>query len=258
MRRAQLLLLLFALPHCAHVERESDRTWVEVDGHWVIAQDTRRGCEGESVDHTKHRQLGGSVAIEHQARSGFTAGGRVSLGSGVITRTTLEDADYSHYLLGSVGAWGGYDFRYWGVQGGINLLFTTGPLDEGIVLPWILTRLGTLDDAWFEAAAGPRDGIFDGRFLRLGTGFRFDRFSGRAGFAFIARAIRDPYDDGRGLDLAADARVFDPGGYVEASFDLTPSWSVGLGAQLSVAPSAWLALRFTLPSWADEDPLPAR
>ncbi|MCA9513566.1 MAG: hypothetical protein KC635_01335 [Myxococcales bacterium] len=248
MRRAQLLFLLFVLPHCAHVQRD-DLTWVEVDGHWVVAQDTRHGCEGETLDRTEHRQLGGTVALEHRAASGFAGGARASLGSGVITSSTLPEADRSHYLLGSIGAWVGYDFRYWGVEGGLNFIFSDGALEDDIALPWIRVRGGPDHGAWFEASLGPRDGVFDGRFMALGAGFREGLFSGRAGFALLGRPIADAAGD---VSLATDEEGLDPGAYVEASFALSPSFSLGFGAQLSVAPSGWLALRFGLPTWGDE------
>jgi|GEM_PF-2785651 len=236
-----LVLVLFVGPRCAHVPRSGDRTVITGAAHAGRSEDIMRGCEGELLAAESHALVGGSLAVDHDGKSGVGGGGGINIGRAEVVAATIDGNDVTGpgYMFGSASGYLSYDAKLIGVDLGASLMLAGG---EVIAAPIGTLKFGRIDHIWGELAIGPRDGYLDGEMLGLHLAGRSDDFSLRLGFGGYARPLllRD-----KGLMFGIDDSSLWPGVRFDFSVDVNDCWAITGGFVGSETWSGWLGVQRT-------------
>ena len=238
-----LLLVASSCLYCSAARQRESRTSASVGGGYLRAGDSSYGCGGELISTQDHRQSVGSLGIEHEGESGFTAAVEVAAGRGEVVAFASRpseqqpalpaDTPLPSYRILAGHARVGLDLAWIGAELGLQVL--GGSIGA---LPYGLVRAGNLDQGLsVEGQAGQRRAVADPTLASLGLVYKTPETRLKAAAGLIGRSIeryRQTFNrlEADGSIIGSFSNGLDPGLILNLETWLDERLAVRVGAVL--------------------------
>lgn len=241
--RVPLVVLVAATClYCSGAPQREQRTSVQVGGGYVRAGESTFGCGGDLISTQDHRQRMGSLAVEHESESGWSAGAEVAALQGELVSFTAPTqpnqpqldptARTQEYTLTAGHMRAGFDLAWIGAELGGSVVSGLGPM------PFGLLRAGNLVEGLSaELQAGRRRALSDPTVLAAALAYKAPNLRIRGALAAMARPLQRYAQQGSGLvrdNVVAGSFVngLDNGLVVDVETWLDDSVALRMGAVL--------------------------
>lgn len=238
-----VLLVAASCLYCSASHRRESRTSAAVGGGYLRTGSSSYGCGGELLSTQDHRQSVGSLGVEHESESGFSAAVEVAAGRGEVVgyasrpsqqQPVLSSATPmpSYRILGGHARLG-YDLAWIGAELGLQLF-----AGEIGALPYGLLRVGSFDQGLsFEAQAGQRRATVDPSLLTVGMVYKTPLTRLKTAVGFVGRGVQRYEQRGTRLEpsdwvIGSFANGLDPGLLFDFETRLDERLAVRVGAVL--------------------------
>lgn len=238
-----LLIVASSCLYCSAARQRESRTTATVGGGYLRAGDSSYGCGGELLSTQDHRQRVGSVGVEHEDDSGWSAAAELAAGQGEVVGFSAvpnngqpalpAEAPLPNYRLLAGHARIGWDLSWIGAELGLQVLG-----DRIGALPFGLLRAGSLDQGLsVELQAGRRRALADPTLATIGVVYKAGDTRFKAAAGAMGRTLERYRADGQrlrseGLSVGSFSQDMDLGVLLDWETWLDERLAVRVGAVL--------------------------